>query len=280
MAVTVGASRFIRRHGETSFKLDRTILTEHNVQKLGMNSSAEMSRKEQTRAPPRSATPRRSFAARPTGDSRRNGRADAVPAQDRRIGRTRQALHRAMIELVLEKGFEATTIMDVVERANVGRSTFYTHYASKVDLLTAEMAELRAELKRLQREALGRKGDIAERRLGFSRALFEHAQDYRDIYRALLGERGSVVIMSRMRGLLSELVRQELPAWVPANGAPLVLRSAAVEFLVGALMAMLAWQAERKTGPSPAEVDRMFRALAIPAIAAALAPLPQGEGRG
>ncbi len=174
-----------------------------------------------------------------------------------------------MIELVLEKGFEATTIKDVVERANVGRSTFYAHYTSKEDLLTAEMADLRAALKRRQREALDRKGGVAERCLGFSGALFEHAQDYRDVYRALLGERGSVVIMGRMRGLLSEFVRQDLVAIAPASGESLVLRSAAVEFLVGALMAMLAWQAERKTGPSPAEVDRMFRALAIPAIAAA-----------
>ena len=198
--------------------------------------------------------------------------------EDRRIGRTRQALHQAMIALVLEKGFEAVTIKDIVERANVGRSTFYTHYASKEDLLTGEMAELRAFLKQRQREALGRKGGLAERCLGFSGALFEHAKGYRDVYRALLGERGSVVIMSRMRGLLSDLVRQDLAAVAPANGKAVVPRSAAVEFLVGALMATLAWQAERKAGPPPAEVDQAFRALAIPAIAVAALPPPKGEG--
>ena len=174
-----------------------------------------------------------------------------------------------MIALVLEKGFEAVTIKDIVERANVGRSTFYTHYTGKEDLLTGEMAELRALLKQRQREALGRKGGLAERCLGFSGALFEHAEGYRDVYRALLGERGSIVIMSRMRGLLSELVRQDLAAVAPSGGKNLVPRSAAVEFLVGALMAILAWQAERKAGPSPAEIDRMFRALAIPAFMAA-----------
>jgi AcrR family transcriptional regulator len=196
--------------------------------------------------------------------------------EDRRIGRTRQSLHHAMIALVLEKGFEAVTIKDIVERANVGRSTFYTHYASKEDLLTGEMAELRALLSARQREALGRRGGLAERCLGFSGALFEHAKGYRDVYRALLGERGSTVIMSRMRGLLSDLVRQDLAAIARSSGKDIVLRSAVVEFLVGALMSTLAWQAERKAGPSPAEIDRMFRALAIPAIAAA-SPIPTGS---
>jgi AcrR family transcriptional regulator len=57
---------------------------------------------------------------------------------DRRIRRTRAALRQALIGLVLERGYDAVTIRDVVDRANVGRSTFYAHYPSKEDLLTAE----------------------------------------------------------------------------------------------------------------------------------------------
>jgi AcrR family transcriptional regulator len=59
--------------------------------------------------------------------------------QDRRIRRTRAALHQALISLILERGYEAVTIKDVVDRANVGRSTLYAHYPSKEDLLTAEV---------------------------------------------------------------------------------------------------------------------------------------------
>ena len=207
------------------------------------------------------STKRREVIARPAKvDARR---------EDRRIGRTRRALHSAMIALVLEKGFEAVTIKDIVERANVGRSTFYAHYASKEDLLTGEMAQLRALLKQRQREALARKGDVKSRCLGFSAALFEHAQGYRDVYRALIGDRGSAIAMSRLRAMLAELVRHDLAAIAPPKGDETVPRSAAVEFLVGALMATLAWWAERKAEPSPAVVDRMFRALALPTIAAA-----------
>lgn len=53
---------------------------------------------------------------------------------DRRTQRTRDLLQKALIDLIDEKGYEAITISDIVERANVGRTTFYAHYTSKDDL--------------------------------------------------------------------------------------------------------------------------------------------------
>jgi AcrR family transcriptional regulator len=58
---------------------------------------------------------------------------------DRRIQRTRQALVSAFIELVLTQGYEGLTAEDISRKANVGRSTFYLHYASKSALLAESM---------------------------------------------------------------------------------------------------------------------------------------------
>lgn len=58
---------------------------------------------------------------------------------DRRSQRTRAALHRAFVELLLEQGYDALKIGTVVQRANVGRSTFYEHYRTKHDLLRASI---------------------------------------------------------------------------------------------------------------------------------------------
>jgi AcrR family transcriptional regulator len=57
------------------------------------------------------------------------------PNPDRRIQRTRQALMSAFIELVLTRGYESLTAGDISRKANVGRSTFYLHYANKEALL-------------------------------------------------------------------------------------------------------------------------------------------------
>lgn len=60
---------------------------------------------------------------------------------DRRVQRTRQALRQAFIEVVREKGFAATSIRDITERANVNRGTFYLHFTDKYMLLDTFLRE-------------------------------------------------------------------------------------------------------------------------------------------
>ena len=50
---------------------------------------------------------------------------------DRRVQRTRQLLQDALISMMIEKGYAATTVQDIIGRANVGRATFYAHFADK-----------------------------------------------------------------------------------------------------------------------------------------------------
>jgi len=72
--------------------------------------------------------------------------------------------------------------------------------------------------------------------------------------------------MDAMRALLAELVRNELKAYSLNEGASEVPRSAAVQFVVGALMSVLTWWLEEKSKLSPAEANAIFRRLTIPAI--------------
>ena len=58
---------------------------------------------------------------------------------DRRIQRTRQLLDNALIELILEKEYDKITVQNIIDQANVGRSTFYAHYLDKDDLLEKSM---------------------------------------------------------------------------------------------------------------------------------------------
>lgn len=58
---------------------------------------------------------------------------------DRRTERSRSALMSAFVEILLREGYEAVTVERVAERANVGRSTFYMHYAGKEDILKKSM---------------------------------------------------------------------------------------------------------------------------------------------
>ncbi len=177
---------------------------------------------------------------------------------DRRAARTRRALHGALMSLILRKGYEAITVQDIIDEADVGRSTFYSHYTSKEDLLRSGFQTLRVELAEAQR-AVGAKSEP----LGFSLAMFEHAGEYKHIYRALVGERGVVVAVNEIRRILSEIVRKELSGAQEDEAVPHEVR---VQFIVGAFLAVLTWWLERRPKLTPSQVDAMFRRLVLNGI--------------
>src|SRR5215208_553722 len=59
--------------------------------------------------------------------------------QDRRSQRTRLLLGTALVELIREKDYSSITVSGIIERANVGRSTFYAHYRDKDALFVGEL---------------------------------------------------------------------------------------------------------------------------------------------
>ena len=181
---------------------------------------------------------------------------------DRRSARTRAMLQHAHISLLLKKGYEAITIKDICDAANVGRSTFYAHYTSKDDLKRSGLEHLRKDLVDRQRVALAAQGDIRGRSLGFSLTMFEHARDHIDLYRALVGGRGGAVALGSIRQILSDLVRKELAATIDKNSADIIPRELVVQYVVGAYMAVLTWWLDGGAKLPPQRVDAMFRRLA------------------
>ena len=185
---------------------------------------------------------------------------------DRRVQRTRLALHQALISLMVEKGFEALTVQDIIDRADVGRSTFYAHYVDKEDLLRSGLKNLSKQLISRQRAQSAKAGGSRDRAFGFSDALFEHAYSHRDTYRAIVGRRSGAVVMAEMRAMLADLVRNELkvlPSGRLLTGVP---KGALVQFVVGALMSILTWWLDESPKLPPAEADAIFRRLVVPAV--------------
>src|SRR5215216_5388227 len=85
--------------------------------------------------------------------------ANSKKKTDARVRRTRDALGDALIDLMQEKPFHTITVQDVLDRAHVGRSTFYSHYTDKDDLLMSDVDEF------YERVAMGlsEKGDKSDR---------------------------------------------------------------------------------------------------------------------
>ncbi|MFC4531541.1 TetR/AcrR family transcriptional regulator [Sphaerisporangium dianthi] len=180
-------------------------------------------------------------------------------SEDRRVRRTRRAVQEALVSLILEKGYDAVTVTDIIDRADVGRSTFYAHFTDKQEVLFSNVEQLGF----LHPAPAARSGRL----FAFSLPMFEHAQERRRLMRALLGRRGGGPIAARGEQLLSAIVRDEL---IAAGGRPSPSLDLLVICVVGAFMALLRAWLDGDVTATPADLDAAFRAATLPAVHAAL----------
>lgn len=185
---------------------------------------------------------------------------------DRRVARTRAGLQHALVALIVEKGYDAITIEDICKQANVGRSTFYLHYANKDALKRGGLEHLRDELVKRRTSVLENPCGTQDSFLGFSLALFEHASSHIDLYRALAGGRGAGVSLEGIRKILSELVRADL-ARTRSGESQDVPSEFVIQYVVGACMSVLTWWLDHGAKLSPQRMDAMFRQLTSDGIA-------------
>jgi AcrR family transcriptional regulator len=187
---------------------------------------------------------------------------------DRRVQRTHQLLRAAMLSLITEKGFEALSVREIVDRANVGRATFYAHFDSKEDLLASGFDGLRASLRECQREALAKKGRAEERVFAFSQEVFTHADEYRDVFQAMVGKQSGAVVQQILHKILLDLIRDDVKAMASRRDTNSIPVEALARFMAGALVGVLMWWLNAKTRLAAEDMNRIFRCLAIPAVKA------------
>ncbi len=188
--------------------------------------------------------------------------------EDRRIQRTKQLVRAALLSLIEEKGFESLTVQDILDRANLGRATFYAHFDNKQDLLLSGFDALRAILREHQRQAHARRGGADDRLFAFTREIFDHVAGYRDVFRAMAGEQSGALIHHLMHKLIIDLVREDVKAALARNEA--VPAEAVVQFVAGGLFGLVRLWADGKLRLSADEVNALFRGLALPAVKAVI----------
>jgi AcrR family transcriptional regulator len=171
--------------------------------------------------------------------------------EDRRIRRTRDALGDALMALVQEKPFESITVQDVLDRAGVGRSTFYAHYKGKDDLLLTDAEEFFEFMSTLLERTGERPGRVAP-----VREFFAHVAEVRRFYDALLASGRGEELLELGRGQFARAIEKRLPQTED--------RTALAQALAGALFSLLAFWVRRGMPGSPAEMDALFHRLVHP----------------
>lgn len=179
---------------------------------------------------------------------------------DRRIERTRQLLRDALMQLIVEtenedgKSYDAITIQDIADQANVARTTFYLHYKDKDELLFEGMREIYDGLLSVvdwglenPAEYMTRMGDPTD---------FLHVAQHADFYRVMLSEKGSASFLMRVRQYLADsLLEQVLRPVVSKMGwqphVPLELLSYS---MAGSLIGTMKWWLDNHMEMPPEEI--------------------------
>ena len=190
---------------------------------------------------------------------------------DRRVRRTQKSLHQALIALLLEKNYDTITVQEVLDRADVGRSTFYAHFQSKDELLMSGMDGLRSTLDDAIREAR-KSAKRHENLLGFSRAMFAHVNEFRPVYYALVRTQVFPLVRQHLLDLLSELIERECRAELTKlkkSKAELPI-DLFVSHLSTTFFTVLTWWLDKRVRVSTTDLDQYFRALVLPTVQATL----------
>lgn len=188
---------------------------------------------------------------------------------DRRIERTRHHLRDALIALVIERGYDAITIQDITDRANVARTTFYLHYRDKDELLLTSMLEIYQDL--LARvPPIIKPGDIEAGTT--DPADFDHVAQYADFYRAMLGEHGSALFINRVLAFLTGTMHSHVIAPLlatsdqPGHIPPDMIAAA----MAGMEIGIIQWWLSNDMPHDPAAMARMTHQLSTFGLAWAL----------
>lgn len=171
--------------------------------------------------------------------------------EDRRVRRTRRLLRVALVSLTLEKGWENVSVLDVCTRADIGRSTFYVHFADKEDLLLSAFDDLHASASSAP----------PTHPFAFADFLLTHAAENHDLFLAVAGQQSGQQMQWRFRDVVRTFVAAEL---VHLANEPAML-AMTTHYLSGGFVEMLLAWLDDPRGLSAAQVAEAFRRLAIAA---------------
>lgn len=188
---------------------------------------------------------------------------------DRRINRSRKLMHEALMSLIVEKGYEAVTVQDILNRADVGRSTFYAHYRDKDELLFSGVEHLRGLFEK-QQEALRAAKDGSGPEFNMILELFRHTAEHSKLYKAFAGRQSGEMILKYIYRYLYDMLIVPHRALVKSRKAPPVPIELTTHWIVTSLLSLVVWWLQNNMPYPPEKMDEIFRMLVMPGIESAL----------
>jgi len=180
--------------------------------------------------------------------------------QDRRSQRTRRLVSAAMMELLIEKRYSAITVQDLLDRAGIGRSTFYAHYYDKNDVLESVVEQMLTSFRQRLSQREPGQGIVP------SLEVFRHAWERRATFQAIASGQAIERLLETAQALLSRNIEQALARAYPVVAADATPLPVVAQYLSGAFLNLFRWWMEAEMPYTPEQMDSMFQRLAMPGV--------------
>lgn len=191
---------------------------------------------------------------------------------DRRQKKTRDAIFSAFSTLLAEKSYSKITVQEIIDKANVGRTTFYAHFETKDDLLRELCEELFGHIIGSAKDCTHTHGLYSDgnRPESVFCHLLQHLQENDYNILGLLSSESSGLFMRYFKDSLNELIQIQFVNDFPAKHPESQNIDLPPDFLVnhisGSFVEMVLWWINGRMKLPPEELDRYFRAVIEPIL--------------
>lgn len=191
--------------------------------------------------------------------------APSVRKEDRRKERTRQLLRDALLELIPQKGYEAITLQDITDSANVARPTFYLHFKDKQDLLFSSLREIYDDLAQRHHVSCDPLELLSEEHNESLDSDFQHVADNVDFYQTMLTDKGSMAFMLMVLEYLNTVIGNEMTRKLSEdNNTARVPVDFISSFIAGAEIGVVNWWLKHnQMRYSSQQISRMMNHLSL-----------------
>ena len=179
---------------------------------------------------------------------------------DRRVQRTRELLQKALIDLIGVKGYDAITIQDIVDRANIGRTTFYLHYNSKDELFISCHEAMVSKFLIAPLHPLSREELLAPDAPQGLKSAYQHLEDSRAMLFAIFQGKDSLLIMRQIRDWNAREIETNLRT-VFSQAESTIPLDVLANYLAGAQIALMHWWLEKRQPHTLANLAQTFHRL-------------------
>lgn len=184
---------------------------------------------------------------------------------DKRVQRTRELLQKALIELIAERGYDDVTIQNIVDRANIGRTTFYLHYNSKDALFVSCHEAIVSKFRIGALHPLSREELLAPEAPHQMTVAYRHLEDARVLLYSVFQGKDNLIILRRIRDSSAREIEANLRAAFAA-GESIVPLDVMANFLAGAQITLIQWWLEKRQSHSLESLAQTFHRLQRAAI--------------